>query len=55
LGFDATELARAHGIPSINQELNDIDQIVAGRILPFFRQPPQHQMEFKEVDVSLQW
>lgn len=57
LGFDGTDLARAQGIPSINQGLNDIGQIVAEEFLAFFRQPPQHRSGFKEVevDVSLQW
>jgi len=57
LGFDGTDLARSQGIPSINQGLNDIGQIVAEEFLAFFRQPPQHRIEFKEVevDVSLQW
>ena len=57
LGFDGTDLARSQGIPSVNQGLNDIGQIVAEEFLAFFRQPPQHRIECKEVevDVSLQW
>ncbi|MBZ5664074.1 MAG: hypothetical protein LAO30_05670 [Acidobacteriia bacterium] len=57
LGFDGTDPARAQRIPSINQGLNDIGQIVAQEFLAFLRQPKQHPVEFKEakIDVSLQW
>ncbi len=57
LGFDGTDPARAQRIPSINQGLNDIGQIVAQEFLEFLRQPRPRPIEFREakIEVSLQW